>query len=38
VYIPVGVKHSLSNLGSELLELFEIHAPAGQQFDFVEEV
>jgi mannose-6-phosphate isomerase-like protein (cupin superfamily) len=38
VYIPAGVKHSLSNLGSELLELFEIYAPAGQQFDFVGEV
>jgi mannose-6-phosphate isomerase-like protein (cupin superfamily) len=34
IHIPAGVPHSLSNLGSEVLELFEIYAPAGRQFDF----
>ncbi len=37
VYIPAGMRHSLSNLGSEPFEIFEIYAPAGRQFDFVEE-
>jgi hypothetical protein len=27
--------HSLSNLSSEIFEIFEIYAPAGKQFDFV---
>ena len=35
VYIPAGMKHSLSNLGSEAFEIFEIYAPSGRQFDFV---
>jgi mannose-6-phosphate isomerase-like protein (cupin superfamily) len=26
--------HSLSNLGSEVFEIFEIYAPAGRRFDF----
>jgi len=34
IHIPAGVPHSLSNPGTELLELFEIYAPAGRQFDF----
>jgi mannose-6-phosphate isomerase-like protein (cupin superfamily) len=34
IHIPAGVPHSLSNLGSDVLELFEIYAPAGRQFDF----
>jgi len=34
-YIPAGVAHSLSNLSNEILEIFEIYAPAGQQFDFI---
>lgn len=34
IHIPAGVPHSLSNLGTEVLELFEIYAPAGRQFDF----
>ena len=34
IHIPAGVPHSLSNLGAEVLELFEIYAPAGRQFDF----
>lgn len=35
VYIPAGAKHSLANRGAEALEIFEIYAPAGKQFDFV---
>ncbi len=37
VYIPAGMRHSLSNLGAGALELFEIYAPAGQQFDVVTD-
>ena len=35
VYIPAGMRHSLSNLGTEPFEIFEIYAPSGKQFDFV---
>ena len=35
VYIPAGMKHSLSNRGAELFEIFEIYAPSGKHFDFV---
>jgi len=35
VYIPAGMKHSLSNLGDEPFEIFEIYAPSGKHFDFV---
>jgi mannose-6-phosphate isomerase-like protein (cupin superfamily) len=35
VYIPAGMKHSLSNLGDDVFEVFEIYAPAGRQMDFV---
>ena len=34
VFIPAGMPHSLSNLAGEILEIFEIYAPAGRQFDF----
>lgn len=34
VFIPAGVPHSLSNLGAEPFEIFEIYAPAGRRFDF----
>lgn len=34
VFIPAGMPHSLSNLSGEVLEIFEIYAPAGRQFDF----
>jgi mannose-6-phosphate isomerase-like protein (cupin superfamily) len=34
VFIPAGMPHSLSNLSDEVLEIFEIYAPAGRQFDF----
>lgn len=37
IFIPAGMKHSLSNLSDEVFELFEIWAPAGQHFDFVSE-
>jgi len=35
VYIPAGMKHSLSNRGAEPFEIFEIYAPSGKHFDFV---
>ena len=34
VYIPAGMPHSLSNLSDDVLEIFEIYAPAGRHFDF----
>ena len=34
VHIPARTPHSLSNLGTEVLEVFEIYAPAGRHFDF----
>jgi len=37
VYIPAGTRHSLSNLGSGVFEIFEIYAPSGPQFDFVAD-
>jgi mannose-6-phosphate isomerase-like protein (cupin superfamily) len=38
VYIPAGMKHSLTNAGDEPFEIFEIYAPAGEAFDFkIEE-
>lgn len=35
VYIPAGTRHSLSNPFEDVLEIFEIYAPAGAQFDFI---
>lgn len=35
IFIPAGMKHSLSNLGESVFEIFEIYAPAGEHFDFV---
>jgi mannose-6-phosphate isomerase-like protein (cupin superfamily) len=35
VYIPAGMTHSLSNLGNEVFEIFEIYAPSGRHMDFV---
>jgi mannose-6-phosphate isomerase-like protein (cupin superfamily) len=35
VYIPAGMKHSLSNLSDGVFEIFEIYAPSGRHFDFV---
>jgi mannose-6-phosphate isomerase-like protein (cupin superfamily) len=37
VYIPAGTRHSLSNLGDAVFEIFEIYAPSGPQFDFVAD-
>ncbi len=35
VFIPAGLKHSLSNVSEAPFEIFEIYAPAGEAFDFV---
>jgi mannose-6-phosphate isomerase-like protein (cupin superfamily) len=35
VFIPAGLRHSLSNVSDEPFEIFEIYAPAGKQFDFI---
>lgn len=35
VFIPAGMVHSLSNLGNEVFEIFEIYAPSGRHMDFV---
>ena len=35
IFIPAGMKHSLSNLSNGVFEIFEIYAPSGSQFDFV---
>jgi mannose-6-phosphate isomerase-like protein (cupin superfamily) len=37
VYIPAGMKHSLSNLSSDVFEIFEIYAPSGRHFDSVSD-
>jgi len=37
IYIPAGMKHSLSNLSTEVFEIFEIYAPSGKHFDFVRD-
>ena len=35
IFFPAVMKHSLSNLGEGVFEIFEIYAPAGRHFDFV---
>ena len=35
VYIPAGIKHSLTNVSDKPFEIFEIYGPAGDDFDFV---
>jgi mannose-6-phosphate isomerase-like protein (cupin superfamily) len=35
VYIPAGMRHSLSNRSAEAFEIFEIYAPSGKQYDFI---
>jgi mannose-6-phosphate isomerase-like protein (cupin superfamily) len=35
VYIPAGMRHSLSNVSSAPFEVFEIYAPGGAAFDFI---
>lgn len=37
IYIPAGMKHSLTNKGDQPFEIFEIYAPAGSKFDFVAD-
>ncbi len=37
VFIPAGVRHSLSNVSDRELVIYEIYAPAGQSFDFIAE-
>lgn len=37
IFIPAGLKHSLSNTSDEEFQIFEIYAPAGRNFDFVIE-
>ena len=37
VFIPAGLRHSLSNTGEGSFEVFEIYAPAGDRFDFIAE-
>jgi mannose-6-phosphate isomerase-like protein (cupin superfamily) len=37
VYIPAGLRHALSNLGNQVLEIFEIYAPSGRHMDFVRD-
>ena len=35
IFIPAGMPHSLSNPGEENFSIFEIYAPAGEDFDFI---
>ena len=37
VFIPAGVRHSLSNVSDRELAIYEIYAPAGPAFDFIAE-
>ena len=37
IYIPAGQKHSLTNKSDQPFEIYEIYAPAGDRFDFVED-
>jgi mannose-6-phosphate isomerase-like protein (cupin superfamily) len=37
VFIPAGVRHSLSNMSDRELVIYEIYAPAGPAFDFIAE-
>jgi mannose-6-phosphate isomerase-like protein (cupin superfamily) len=37
VFIPAGVRHSLSNVSGAELVIYEIYAPAGPAFDFIAE-
>jgi mannose-6-phosphate isomerase-like protein (cupin superfamily) len=38
VFIPAGVRHSLSNVTERELVIYEIYAPAGAAFDFVADL
>jgi mannose-6-phosphate isomerase-like protein (cupin superfamily) len=37
VFIPAGVRHSLSNVSDRDLVIYEIYAPAGAAFDFIAD-
>jgi mannose-6-phosphate isomerase-like protein (cupin superfamily) len=37
VFIPAGMRHSLSNVSERELVIYEIYAPAGAAFDFVAD-
>ncbi len=37
VFIPAGVRHSLSNVSDRELVIYEIYAPAGAAFDFLPD-
>jgi mannose-6-phosphate isomerase-like protein (cupin superfamily) len=37
VFIPAGVRHSLSNVSGRELVIYEIYAPAGPAFDFIAD-
>jgi len=37
VFIPAGVRHSLSNVSGRDLVIYEIYAPAGPAFDFIAD-
>jgi mannose-6-phosphate isomerase-like protein (cupin superfamily) len=37
VFIPAGVRHSLSNMSDRELVIYEIYAPAGAAFDFIAD-
>ena len=37
VFIPAGVRHSLSNVSERELVIYEIYTPAGAAFDFVAD-
>lgn len=35
IFIPAGMRHSVSNVSDAPFEIFEIYAPAGDKFDFI---
>ena len=37
IYIPAGHRHSLTNKSDQPFEIWEIYAPAGAAFDFVQD-
>lgn len=37
VFIPAGMRHSLSNVSDRELVIYEIYAPAGAAFDFIAD-
>jgi len=37
IYIPAGHRHALTNKSDQPFEIWEIYAPAGAAFDFVQD-